>query len=161
MIQAADIREWRNHSIVDPKGHKIGLLEAIYVDTTTDEPAMATVRTGLPTRHRLAFVPLNDAILGPDYLKVSYARALVKRRPRSAWTTSCPPRPRKRSSSTTTCPTSRARAANGNSRAADRPTLRPREASVTVQRPMPVGRAPDQRGSDCILSWTAVIHGEQ
>ncbi len=77
MIRAADIREWRNHSIVDPKGHKIGLLEASHVDTT-DEPALATVRTGLPTRHRLAFVPLNDAILGPDYLKVSYAKALVK-----------------------------------------------------------------------------------
>ncbi|MGW0630950.1 hypothetical protein [Streptomyces sp. NPDC002758] len=44
MIQAADIREWRNHHVVDPKGHKIGVLEAIYVDTT-DEPAMATVRT--------------------------------------------------------------------------------------------------------------------
>ncbi|MBT2508479.1 PRC-barrel domain-containing protein [Streptomyces sp. ISL-98] len=81
MIQAADIREWRNRNVVDPKGHKVGVLEAIYVDTTTDEPAMATVRTGVPTRHRLVFVPLGDAILGPDYLKVSYARALVKKAP--------------------------------------------------------------------------------
>ncbi|MGP3949821.1 PRC-barrel domain-containing protein [Streptomyces sp. 7N604] len=81
MIQAANIREWRNHSVVDPKGHKIGVLEAIYVDTTTDEPAMATVRTGLPTRHQLAFVPLDDAILGPDYVKVSYTKALVKKAP--------------------------------------------------------------------------------
>ncbi|MGW0734793.1 PRC-barrel domain-containing protein [Streptomyces sp. NPDC002851] len=81
MIHAANVREWRNHNVVDPKGHKIGVLEAIYVDTTTDEPAMATVRTGLPTRHRLAFVPLDDAILGPDYIKVSYAKALVKKAP--------------------------------------------------------------------------------
>lgn len=44
MIQEADIGEWRNHNVVDPRGHKIGVLEAIYVDTT-DEPAMATVRT--------------------------------------------------------------------------------------------------------------------
>ncbi|MEY9988135.1 hypothetical protein ABIE67_000167 [Streptomyces sp. V4I8] len=81
MIHAADIREWRNHNVVDPKDHKIGVLEAIYVDTTTDEPAMATVRTGLPTRHRLAFVPLDGVTLGPDYVKVSYAKALVKRAP--------------------------------------------------------------------------------
>lgn len=81
MIHAADIREWRNHNVVDPKDHKIGVLEAIYVDTTTDEPAMATVRTGLPTRHRLAFVPLDDVTLGPDYVKVSYAKALVKKAP--------------------------------------------------------------------------------
>ncbi|NUK10341.1 PRC-barrel domain containing protein [Streptomyces lunaelactis] len=81
MIQAADIREWRNHDVVDPKQRKIGLLEAIYVDTTTDEPAMATVRTGLLTRQRLVFVPLDDAILGPAYLKVSYAKGLVKKAP--------------------------------------------------------------------------------
>ena len=51
MIHAADVREWRNRDVVDAESHKIGVLEAIYVDTTTDEPAMATVRTGLPTRH--------------------------------------------------------------------------------------------------------------
>jgi PRC-barrel domain protein len=78
MIQAADIREWRLHDVVDPKGHKIGLLEAVYVDTTTDEPAVITVRTGLPTRRRLVFVPLDDALLGPGYVKISYARSLVR-----------------------------------------------------------------------------------
>ncbi|WP_326650985.1 MULTISPECIES: PRC-barrel domain-containing protein [unclassified Streptomyces] len=81
MIQAADIREWRNHDVVDEKQHKIGVLEAVYVDTTTDEPAVATVRTGLLSRQRLVFVPLNEAILGPGYLKVSYAKGLVRKAP--------------------------------------------------------------------------------
>ncbi|MGX5187165.1 PRC-barrel domain-containing protein [Streptomyces avermitilis] len=81
MIHAADVREWRNRDVVDTEGHKIGVLEAVYVDTTTDEPAMATVRTGLPTRHRLTFVPLEDAIAGPGYLKVGYVRTLVKQAP--------------------------------------------------------------------------------
>ncbi|MEU8980380.1 PRC-barrel domain-containing protein [Streptomyces sp. NPDC048309] len=81
MIEAADIREWRNHDVVDLKGRKIGALEAIYVDTTTDAPAVATVRTGLPTRQRLVFVPLDKAILGPSYLKVPYAKSLVKKSP--------------------------------------------------------------------------------
>lgn len=66
MIHAADIREWRTHDVVDPKGHKIGVLEAVYVDTTTDEPAVVTVRTGLPTRRRLVFVPL-DARFSADF----------------------------------------------------------------------------------------------
>ncbi len=57
MIQAADVREWRNHDVVDDSGQRIGVLEAVYVDTSTDEPSMATVRTGLPTRRRLVFVP--------------------------------------------------------------------------------------------------------
>ncbi|MCT9114001.1 MULTISPECIES: PRC-barrel domain-containing protein [Streptomyces] len=81
MIHAADVREWRNRDVVDTEGHKIGMLEAVYVDTTTDEPAVATVRTGLPTRHRLLFVPIDDAIAGPDYLKVGYVKTLVKQAP--------------------------------------------------------------------------------
>jgi hypothetical protein len=81
MIRSADVREWREQKVVDPKGQKIGSLEAIYVDTTTDEPAMATVRTGLPTRQRLVFVPLDEAILGPGYVKVAHSKGLVKKAP--------------------------------------------------------------------------------
>ncbi|MFI8239208.1 PRC-barrel domain containing protein [Streptomyces sp. NPDC085866] len=49
------------------------MLEAIYVDTTTEQPAMATVRTGLPTRQHLVVVPLDEAVLGTGYAKVSSA----------------------------------------------------------------------------------------
>jgi hypothetical protein len=81
MIRSADIREWRNHEVVDPKGRKIGMLEAVYVDTATDEPAVATVRTGLPTRQRLVFVPLDEAVLGPGYVRVSHAKGEVRKAP--------------------------------------------------------------------------------
>ncbi|MFF3604439.1 PRC-barrel domain-containing protein [Streptomyces sp. NPDC002463] len=81
MIGMADIREWRCQDVVDPRGKRIGELEAVYVDTSTDEPAMATVRVGLPTRRRLVFVPLEGATLGPGYVRVAHDRALVKRSP--------------------------------------------------------------------------------
>ncbi|WP_328540184.1 PRC-barrel domain-containing protein [Streptomyces sp. NBC_00344] len=81
MIRPADIREWRTHDVLDAEGRRIGSLEAVYVDTSTDEPAFATVLVGLPTRHRLVFVPLKDAVLGPDYVKVSYPKGLVKSAP--------------------------------------------------------------------------------
>ncbi|MCG7206527.1 MULTISPECIES: PRC-barrel domain-containing protein [Streptomyces] len=81
MFEAADIREWRGHDVVDPAGHKIGVLEAVYVDTATDEPLYATVTVGLPTRRRLAFVPLVKATVGPGYLKVAYDRGVVKKAP--------------------------------------------------------------------------------
>ncbi|MGX1887761.1 PRC-barrel domain-containing protein [Streptomyces sp. NPDC055287] len=81
MIQIADIREWRTHDVVDTGGHKIGALEAVYVDTSTDEPAMATVQVGLPTRRHLVFVPLAGALVGPGYVKVGYDRSLVKKCP--------------------------------------------------------------------------------
>ena len=65
MFEAADIREWRGHNVVDADGHKIGELEGVYVDTGTDLPSFGTVKVGLPTRHRLVFVPLDEATVGP------------------------------------------------------------------------------------------------
>jgi hypothetical protein len=81
MFEAADIREWRGQDVVDDAGHKIGTLESVYVDTGSDEPSFATVTVGLPTRHRLVFVPLNEATVGPGYLKIRYPRNLVKSAP--------------------------------------------------------------------------------
>ena len=78
MIEAADIREWRTHDVVDSGGHRIGTLETVYVDTGTDQPFMATVQVGLPTRHRLVFVPLDGAVAGPGYIRVDYDKSLVK-----------------------------------------------------------------------------------
>jgi hypothetical protein len=81
MFEAADIREWRGHDVVDAEGHKIGTLEAVYVDTSTDLPSFGTVQVGLPTQHRLVFVPLDEATVGPGYLKVRYDRKQVKDAP--------------------------------------------------------------------------------
>jgi hypothetical protein len=81
VFEAADIREWRGHDVVDAGGHKIGALEAVYVDTGTDLPSFGTVRVGLPTRHRLVFVPLDEATVGPGYLKVRYDKRQVKDAP--------------------------------------------------------------------------------
>ena len=81
MFEAANIREWRGHDVVDAQNHKIGELEAVYVDTSTDLPSFGTVKVGMPTRHRLVFVPLNQATVGPGYLKVAYDRKQVKDAP--------------------------------------------------------------------------------
>jgi hypothetical protein len=81
VFEADDIREWRDHDVVDSVDHKIGTLESIYVDTATDQPAFATVTVGLPTRRRLVFVPLIGATVGPGYLKVTYPKGQVKDAP--------------------------------------------------------------------------------
>ena len=81
MFEAADIREWRGHDVVDAEGHKIGELEAIYVDTGTDLPSFGTVKVGMMGRHRLVFVPLDQATVGPGYLKVTYDKKQVKDAP--------------------------------------------------------------------------------
>ncbi|GAA0658962.1 PRC-barrel domain-containing protein [Kitasatospora atroaurantiaca] len=81
MFEAADIREWRGHDVVDNDGHRIGTLESVYVDTATDQPSFATVTVGLPTRRRLVFVPLAGARVGPGYLQVAHPKSQVKNAP--------------------------------------------------------------------------------
>jgi hypothetical protein len=66
VFEAEDIREWRGQNVVDAQGAKIGELEALYVDTRTDE---------------FLFVPLDGATVGPGYLKVTHPKKLVKDAP--------------------------------------------------------------------------------
>ena len=81
VFEAADIREWRGHDVVDAEGHKIGELEAVYVDTVTDLPSFGTVKVGILNRQRLVFVPLDQATVGPGYLKVCHDKKRVKNAP--------------------------------------------------------------------------------
>ena len=78
MFEADNIRNWREHDVVDPDGNKIGKLEAVYVDTGSDDPAFASVTVGMPGRRRLTFVPLDRATVGPSYLRVAYPKKQVK-----------------------------------------------------------------------------------
>jgi hypothetical protein len=81
MFEAADMREWRGHDVVDADGHKIGELEANYVDTGTELPSFGTVKAGMPTRRRLVFVLFDQAAVGPGYLRVCYDKKQVKDAP--------------------------------------------------------------------------------
>ena len=78
MFEAENIRDWRLHDVVDPDGKKIGILEAVYVDTGTDQPAFASIRVGMIGRHRLTFVPLDRATVTPSAVRVAYPKGKVK-----------------------------------------------------------------------------------
>ncbi|HWS34402.1 MAG TPA: PRC-barrel domain-containing protein [Actinoplanes sp.] len=77
MFPAENLRDWRGEHVIDPDGAKIGDLEAVYVDTVTDEPAFVTVRIGIIGRHRLIFVPLLGATVSPKAVRVRYDKKLT------------------------------------------------------------------------------------
>src|ERR1700747_621570 len=81
VFEAADIREWRGHDVVDADGHKIGELEAVYVDTGTDLPSFGTVKVGLVGRHGVALAPLYRGMVVPRYLRASCGKKQVKDAP--------------------------------------------------------------------------------
>jgi PRC-barrel domain protein len=81
MFEVEDIREWQKRDVVAADGAKIGSLEAVYFDTATEQPAFATVVIGIPGRHRLVFVPLEGATVGPTHLRVRSAKKVVRNAP--------------------------------------------------------------------------------
>ncbi|GIJ48582.1 photosystem reaction center subunit H [Virgisporangium aliadipatigenens] len=81
MFPAENLRDWRGEKVIDPDDSKIGELEAVYVDTATDEPSFITVRVGFIGRHRLVFVPLLGATVKPDAVRVRYDKKLVDAAP--------------------------------------------------------------------------------
>lgn len=80
-LEAENIRDWQGKPVVDHEGAKIGDLEAVYVDTVTDEPAFITVTMGMFGSKRLAFVPLGGATVSPAHVKVLVAKDLARSAP--------------------------------------------------------------------------------
>lgn len=82
MFEAENIRDWRLHDVVDEESKKIGTLEAVYVDTRTDQPMFASVVEGSALRGRkLTFVPLAGAVVGPGWVKVRFPKKTVRSAP--------------------------------------------------------------------------------
>jgi len=76
-----DVLSWRGRDLVDNDGGKIGSIEDIYLDRETDEPEWAVVTTGLFGTKR-TFVPLTEAQMHEDGIRVPYEKAAVKDAPK-------------------------------------------------------------------------------
>jgi len=72
--------DWLGKVIVDRDGERIGKLQDVYVDVETDVPLFGTVKEGLFDRH-FTFVPLEGVVVGPDQLRVTVPKGLVKSAP--------------------------------------------------------------------------------
>lgn len=82
MIPAGNIRDWRGEPVVDPDGDKVGTLESVYVDVSSDEPAFIGVEIGgLIGGKSIVFVPLAGATVGPNEVRVAYPKNLIKAAP--------------------------------------------------------------------------------
>ena len=79
MIEVGDIREWQGSNVVDATGSKIGSLEGVYFDTSTDEPVFASVKRGMPAK--LVFVPLTGATVSPKQVRVTTDKKTAKDAP--------------------------------------------------------------------------------
>jgi uncharacterized protein (TIGR02271 family) len=75
-----EITRLRGATLVDRDGDKIGSIDEIYADQDTGKPEWMAVRTGL-FGTRLSFVPLAEAEVTGDDVRVPYEKAQVKDAP--------------------------------------------------------------------------------
>ncbi|WP_369259450.1 PRC-barrel domain-containing protein, partial [Geodermatophilus amargosae] len=81
MIGTDTISRVIGQDVYDESGEKIGSASEVYLDDETGQPEWATVRTGL-FGTKESFVPLRDADLTNDGLRVRVSKAQVKDAPK-------------------------------------------------------------------------------
>jgi len=81
MFEAENLRDWIGLPVIDSESSRVGTLESLYFDTSTEQPAFAAVHVGLLGGQKLVFVPLSGAVVTPKALKVQYSKKLVKDAP--------------------------------------------------------------------------------
>lgn len=80
MITVENITDWRGQEVVDNVGEKLGKLEFVYFDGETDVPSFIAVKSGTFSKS-LTLVPLTEASVGRDYVRVNRAKGEVKKAP--------------------------------------------------------------------------------
>ena len=80
MIGVENITDWLGQDVIDSVGEKLGKLEHVYFDGETDVPTFIAVKSGTFSKS-LTLVPLAEASVGRDYVRVSRSKGEVKKAP--------------------------------------------------------------------------------
>lgn len=78
VIAVDDIAAWRGAQVIDPDGEQLGKLEDVFFDSGSGTPLLIAVKSGLLGR-KSTLVPINDATVGPDYVRVPHRKEAVER----------------------------------------------------------------------------------
>jgi uncharacterized protein (TIGR02271 family) len=83
MVDTSEIQPLlgRNGQVLDDSGEKIGKIGQVYLDDATGQPEWVTVKTGLFGSSE-SFVPLADATIEGDDIRVRHPKSKVKDAPR-------------------------------------------------------------------------------
>lgn len=81
MATMEKVRTWRDRTVIDSLGDRIGKIEDVYYDEQTAQPEWALVNTGmLGDRHN--FVPLPKVrTVGEDVIQVPYTEEQIRNAP--------------------------------------------------------------------------------
>lgn len=78
MITVDHIEAWRGQQVLDERGEQLGKLDDVYFDSASGTPLLIAVKSGLLGR-KSSLIPIDGAVVGPDYVRVAHDRAAVER----------------------------------------------------------------------------------
>jgi len=78
VLRVDQIEEWLGHEVLDIDGERVGKLSDIFYSSSSKEAVFGSVRSGLLGR-RSELVPLTDASVGRDYVRLAYSAEQIKR----------------------------------------------------------------------------------
>jgi PRC-barrel domain len=79
-VVAESLADWLGKDVLDADGEKVGKLDGVFYDAEVDVPSFVAVKSGLVGKH-LTLVPLQDASVSPDFLRLGYRKAMIKDAP--------------------------------------------------------------------------------
>ncbi|MBA2439858.1 MAG: PRC and DUF2382 domain-containing protein [Thermoleophilaceae bacterium] len=80
MPDVNEVQGWRDRTVIDADGDKVGKLEEIYMDEDTGKPEWGLVNTGL-FGSKSSFVPIEGATSSGDDVQIRHSKDLVKDAP--------------------------------------------------------------------------------
>jgi len=78
VIGVEHIEAWRGQPVIDPDGEQLGKLDEVFFDAASGTPLLISVKSGLLGR-KSTLVPVVDATVGPDYVRVTHRQEAVDR----------------------------------------------------------------------------------
>jgi hypothetical protein len=78
VISVEHIEAWRGQPVIDPDGEQLGKLDEVFFDAASGTPLLISVKSGLLGR-KSTLVPVDDATVGPDYVRVTHRQDAVDR----------------------------------------------------------------------------------
>jgi hypothetical protein len=80
VIVAEHIEDWRGKDVRDPDDESVGKIQEMYFDSGSGTPILLSIKSGRLLRHT-KMIPIDGAVVGPDYLRVTHAKATVENSP--------------------------------------------------------------------------------
>jgi hypothetical protein len=76
MLGVEDLEAWLGQPVIDSAGEQLGKLDEIFFDSTSGDPVLISVKSGLLGR-RSGLIPIDGSTFSRDYIRVAHRKEVI------------------------------------------------------------------------------------